>query len=278
VDYAGGVKDLQAKVIRLIGNPVTRYREDPVRMLRAIRFAAKLDFTIHPNTAAPIANLGELLTAISPARLFDEVLKLLLSKHAVATFELLCQYNLLRYLVPATASCIDRDKAVKSFIHQACANTEARLATGKTVAPAFLYSVLLWYPLQQGYQQRLAKQGRPMTSLQQATSQVLNEQLKHTAIPKRFAWVIRDIWQLQWQLGRPGKRALSVLNHPRFRAGYDFLLTRQQAGEPLAELADWWTRLQQVDEEERQRMISQRTKPTKRSNYRRLSAKPTHST
>lgn len=261
LDYVGGMADLDAGVLRLIGDPEQRYREDPVRMLRAVRFAAKLGFRLHPDTEAPIHRLAHLLRQVAPARLFDELLKLLLSGQAVQTFELLRLYGLFRYLLPLTDRCLGQpsQSLARALLVRALSNTDQRIAVAKPVTPAFLYATLLWGPVA-SRQQRLIDDGvTPAEALQSAADVIIEQQSRHTALPRRYTLAMREIWALQNRFERcNGKRALTFLEHPRFRAAYDFLLLRAEAGEPVAELAEWWTRLQTLDPAEQAQMVSGR--------------------
>lgn len=247
VDFAGGVEDLAKRQLRLIGDPELRYREDPVRMLRAIRIANKLGFDIAPETAAPIHRLGSLLREIPPARLFDEILKLFLSREAVANFDSLRKYGLFAELFPETDAEINAARRDLELIRIALANTAARIVRDAPVTPAFLYGALLWPPFADRAYVLEVEQGHPEPIAQaQAAEEVLARQQQHIAIPKRFALPMREIWMLQprFEDRRPG-RAKRLLTHPRFRAAYDFLLLRAQAGEPgCFELAEWWTKAQ----------------------------------
>lgn len=260
VDYVGGVEDLRAGVLRLIGDPETRYREDPVRMLRAVRFAVKLGFRLHPETEAPIRSLASLLTSISPARLYEEVLKLLLGGNAEQTVEMLRHYDLFQHLFPATERSMSeaREGFPPAMVMRAAANTDARISQDKPVTPAFLYAAFLWVPMRTRTLE-LQQQGQAeMPSLQQAAREIMQEQSQHAILPRRFALPMREIWQFQPRLQRnAGKKVLRLLEHPRFRAAYDFLLLRCEAGEDLRELCEWWTRLQEVDEQEQQAMCEQ---------------------
>lgn len=257
LDYASGVRDINDRLIRLIGNPSQRYQEDPVRMLRAVRFAAKLDFTIEKNTEKPIRQLSGMLRDIPAARLFDEVLKLFLSGQALRTFELLLEYELFQPLFPATGEALKNDTGyILTLIRQALINTDERLAAGKSVTPAFLLAALLWPALSARTAQLRARGTPPAPALQEAAHTILAEQCQHIAIPRRFTLPIREIWEMQERLPRRhGKRAEQLREHPRFRAGYDFLLLREIAGERMDGLGDWWTRYQQVDERERLDMV-----------------------
>lgn len=261
VDYCKGMEDLKNRTLRIIGDPVTRYKEDPVRMLRAIRFAAKLGFTIDNRTAQPIRELGNLLLNVSDARLFEEVLKLFLGGSATATFNLLRDYDLLAHLFPGTDEALKAgDNIGANLIDQCMVNTDRRIRSDKTVTPAFIYAALLWPALQQRFV-RLSSQMPPAQAWAQAGTDVVSQQLTRTAIPKRFLIPMREIWDLQQRLpNRLGMRALRTLDHPRFRAAYDFLLMREAAGEALNGLGVWWTHYQAADDEERERMVKELAK------------------
>lgn len=260
IDYVGGFDDIQARRLRLIGDPETRFREDPVRMLRAIRFAAKLDFEIEPATAAPMRTLGQLLEHVPAARLFEEMQKLLLSGYASAVWTKLLDYGLESHLFPRVK---DLSAPEQEMISIAMTNTDTRLAQDKPVTPAFLVAVLLWGPLQREWKRLQDEEIHPVPAFQQAAQNVINEQNQQISIPKRFQIPMREIWDLQVRLPRrQGKRADQTLEHPRFRAAYDFLLLREQAGESEAGLGDWWTRYQEADETGRRTMISQLDAPT----------------
>lgn len=243
--YEGGIQDLEHKTLQLIGDPETRYREDPVRMLRAIRFAGKLGFAIAPDTAKPIKALASLMENVPSARLFEEVNKLFLAGHAEITFQLLEEYGLFKQLFPHTQQCLGENSFYRELVMHALKNSDQRIAQGKTLTPAFLYSVLLW-PCVLETKQTLEQQGMPAAAAyHQATSQVLSNQQAHTAVPKRFTEVIRHIWDSQRRLERRVKKHLeSILTHPKFRAAYDFLLLREQAGEELGGAGKWWTQYQ----------------------------------
>jgi len=257
LDYAHGVPDIRNRQIRLIGDPTQRYQEDPVRMLRAVRFAAKLDFDIERHTAAPIQRLAPLLRDIPSARLFDEVLKLFLAGRAERTFELLVEYDLFAPLFPASARALERDPDYTGdLIRQALANTDERIAQGKPVTPAFLFAALLWPALPARAAQLQERGMPPIPAMQEAAHDLIVEQCKRIAIPKRFTIPIREIWDMQERLPRrQGKRADMLLENPRFRAGYDFLLLREDAGEQTGGLGDWWTEYQDASDSERRAMI-----------------------
>ncbi|PAU77618.1 polynucleotide adenylyltransferase PcnB [Halomonas salipaludis] len=255
-DWANGIRDIESRTLRLIGDPETRYREDPVRMLRAIRFAAKLDFAIAESTEAPIRELAPLLLQIPPARLFDEVLKLMLAGQALATFRLLREYGLFAMLFPEADESIAELPWAEALIERALANTDARIQEGRPVTPAFLFAALLWPGVTQRMA-RLAEDGMPpIPALQAASQQAVSRQLQHISIPKRFSLPMRDIWDLQQRLPkRRGKRAFQTREHPRFRAAYDFLLLREEAGELEPGLGAWWTAFQDADEHEQRRLL-----------------------
>ena len=256
IDYCNGMSDLQNRTLRIIGNPETRYKEDPVRILRALRFAAKLGFTLETTTAKPIRELSGLLLNVSDARLFEEVLKLFLGGSATATFNLMREYDVLPNLFPGTDKALKAgDEVGANLIEQCMINTDKRIRGDKTVTPAFIYAALLWPALQQQFK-LLSGQMTSAQAWAQASQNVINQQLTRTAIPKRFLIPMREIWDLQQRLpSRLGMRALRTLDHPRFRAAYDFLLMREAAGEALDGLGLWWTNYQTANDEEREQMV-----------------------
>lgn len=269
VDYTSAMDDVKNKVLRLIGDPETRYREDPVRMLRAIRFAAKLGFSIHPETEQPIFDLGYLLDDIPPARLFDEVLKLFHSGQGVKTLQLLRQYDLLQYLFKQADDVLKQgDETFETFIHLALESTDKRINEGKPVTPAFLFAAMLWGTVDK-LSDKFKQSGEPGTlAMQNASSTVLSKQVKTITIPKRFSMVVRDIWQMQHRFQfRHGKRAKSLLMHKKFRAGYDFMCIRSLAGEVTDDSCEWWTRIQTMDPQEQEIILKPaKAKPRKKKN------------
>lgn len=288
-DYTGGIKDLKKRQLRMIGDPETRYREDPVRMLRAARFAAKLDFEIAPDTAHPIRPLAYLLDQTAPARLFDEVLKLLAGGKGLRTYEVLKEYQLFEHLFPITTPLLPRGKHYQAehgdyyerFIRQALTNTDTRLAQGKRITPAFLYAALLWPPLKKDMDAMIAKGNDPSMALHKAANQVLDQQIKHIAIPRRFTSAMREIWELQQRLPkRGGQRAFRLMEHNRFRAAYDFLLLRAEAKEPtgqdenLEALGQWWTDFQSANEGGRKKMVDALHKTQNKGNGKKGNRKP----
>ncbi|MBY4597358.1 polynucleotide adenylyltransferase PcnB [bacterium BD-1] len=246
-DYVGGYADVQQRVLRLIGDPVERYREDPVRMLRAARLAAKLGFTIAPEAAAPIPELAELLGGAPPARLFDECLKMFLAGHAEKSFLLLEELGLLPALFPETAKALatNRSGALRTMVLQALRNTDARIAADKPVTPAFLFAALLW----PAYCRELAvlqKSGiDPLVAQQRAADRVTLHQAHRIALPRRFSLPMQEIWLLQPRFGqRVRKRVFRLLSHPRFRAAFDFLELRATAAPEVAEDVAFWREAQ----------------------------------
>lgn len=257
VDFTGGVKDVELRTIRMIGDPTTRYQEDPVRMLRAIRFSAKLHFELAPETAAPIKELGVLLTHISGSRLFDEMTKLYQCGEAESVQRLLMQYGLFHHLFPQTAALLDGPHPVNALLIIALESTDTRIRDTKPVTPAFLYAIILWFPLMVRKAQLKAEGMDPLPALEKAMSQVISEQNKLVTIPKRFTQVMREIWLMQFRFPkRTGTRALALVEHPRFRAAYDFLALRALAGDESMELAQWWTTFQDTDAETQASMIA----------------------
>ena len=255
LDYHHGVRDLKAGILRIIGDPATRYREDPVRMLRVARFAAKLGFRIEDNTRAPIRDMADLLRHVPAARLFDELLKLLSSGHAVASIQTLRAEGLHHGLLPLLDG-IFASESGERFIQQALSNTDARIAAEKSVSPGFLLAALLWPQVLAAWQPRLAAGEHPMPSLLAAADQVLEQQSDRLAVQKRFAADMREIWTLQLRFERcSGGAPMRVLEHPRFRAAYDFLLLRAQAGEDCEALAAWWQSFVEGDENDRKDLL-----------------------
>jgi len=267
VDYTSAMEDVQQSMLRLIGDPVVRYREDPVRMLRAIRFAAKLDFNIHPETEQPIYELGYLLADIPAARLYEEVLKLFHSGKGVLTLQMLCKYDLLQYLFKSADTAIkENNTTFIQFINLALESTDKRINMGKPVTPAFLFAAMLWGAVNQ-LTEEFKQAGEPSSiAMQSASSMVMSQQIKLISIPKRFSMVARDIWQLQHRFQyRHGRRAKSLLMHKKFRAAYDFMCIRSQAGEVTDDSCEWWTRIQTLAFAEQEILLKPaKAKPKKR--------------
>lgn len=251
VDYVNGMSDISDRKVRVIGDPEIRYREDPVRMLRALRFVAKLDFEIDVETVAPIAELAPMLDEIPPARLFDEVLKLFHKGHALRSFEVLREHKLFGYLFYQVEEALNSDDSGyrEKMIRAGLENTDRRVKEGKSVNPAFLYAFFLWGALKDTLGTDSMDSMDRIPLVVSAARDVFSAQVEQTSIPKRFSVQAREIWTLQPRFEqRRGKRPLRLLSHPRFRAAYDFLLLRNQAGESLEELCDWWTDFQELDE------------------------------
>lgn len=247
VDYVGGLEDIQNKQLRVIGVPEDRYREDPVRMLRAIRFAIQLGFSIHPISKQSIYDLAPLLEEIPEARLFEEFLKLFMGGQSEKAYQQLREYGLFAMLFPQTEEFLNRNE---QFIHKLLAsafrNTDMRLSEDKPVTPAFLLATLLWMPVRDLADLHTSNGLPEMDSIRIAGSTVISRQTKSTSMPRRFTYMARDIWLLQLRLKNiHGKHPLRLLAHRRFRAAYDFLLLRAEAGEDTQELADWWTVFQE---------------------------------
>ena len=251
-DYVGGYNDLDARVLRLIGDPVQRYREDPVRMLRAVRLATKLDFAIAPEAREPFADLGELLLHAPPARLFDESLKLLLAGNGLKSFRALEQSGLLADVFPLTARALAfrGGEHYRALIEAGLAGTDARIAEGKSVTPAFLFAILLWGAVRAQVEREIARGTDVNLAWQRVSHHVIAEQAKHVAIPRRFGMIMQEMWTLQPRFEhRLKKRVFRLMAHPRFRAAYDFFLLRAAESPAMAELGQWWTQAQEVPHE-----------------------------
>ena len=257
-DYVGGFEDIRARTIRLIGDPETRYREDPVRMLRAVRFEAKLGFTIHESARAPFATLAHLLEHIPPARLLDEFQKLFLAGFGQRSFELLRQHGLLEHLFPATAEhlALDPDGMPLALIRAGLANTDRRVAEDRPVTPMFLFAVMLFGPVSAAAQRRFEAGVHPGVAIAEAVDEVVSAQNRRIGIPKRFSIPMRELLAMQPRFHRrEGRRALGLLAHPRFRAAYDFLLLRAEAGAEDPEVARWWTEIQTLPPERQREFV-----------------------
>ena len=254
-DWHGGVDDARNKVLRMIGDPGRRFREDPVRMLRAARLAAKLDFRIDPATRGPISELAPMLERIPASRLFDEMMKLLLSGHAERGVHQLRAEGLHRGILPMLDAILD-DPARQNFIHAALHDTDERVRAGHSASPAFMMACLLWYDMQSEWRRNQDTGQSAQPALYDAMDAVLERQRDALAFPRRFDGMIKEIWALQSRFEqRSGARPYRLVDHPRFRAGYDFLLIRARGGDADAELADWWTRFQDAEPEDQARML-----------------------
>jgi poly(A) polymerase len=257
-DFANGLEDLNKRQIQLIGDPESRYQEDPVRMLRAVRFAAKLNFDIAAETAEPLYKLGDLLDHIPSARLFDESQKIFTSGHAETSWRLLQHYGLVAHLFPFFPP--QPPEHATQLIQQAMRNTDARIQAGKHTAPSFLFAVLLWHPVREEMQKLQDEGLPPMQALQKASHRIIEQQIRTISVPRRFTTAMREMWDLQFKLPRRhGSRAERLISHPRFRAAYDFLLLREESGEIEPGLGEWWTLYQEADEITRQTLVSELT-------------------
>jgi poly(A) polymerase len=241
VDYHDGVADLEAKRLRTIGDAATRYREDPVRMLRAVRLAAKLGFSIDPAARNPFRALAPLIGNVPSARLIDEVLKLLMSGHALDALESLRSEGLHKALLPLLDAVLD-DPRGERFIHAALRNADERIRERKTISPAFLFGALLWHEVLVQWEALKNEGEASFPALFQAMNSVLDRQAGKLAITRRVVGDIRDIWSIQPRFEqRSGKRPYALLERPRFRAAYDFMLLRVESGDLPAEIGNWWT-------------------------------------
>lgn len=267
-DYLSGVQDLKARRLVMIGNPEARYREDPVRMLRAARLAAKLGFKIDAKTETPISRLAPLLDNVPVARLFDELLKMLLSGQAAACMTRLRELCLHRNLLPFLDELF-KDEGARRFLELALAKTDERIAADKGVSPAFLLAALLWPLVDQRIRAAEGSSLPPQVLWHEAMDAVLEEQRRFLAIPRKLDATMKELWVAQPRfLQRGGGRPYRLLTHPRFRACYDFLLLRAEAGDVPKELADWWTVFQDADEDTRKSMLLQDEGPKKKRRRR----------
>jgi poly(A) polymerase len=263
LDFHNGVADLKNNLLRMIGDPVTRYKEDPVRMLRAVRLSAKLGLKIEKNTQAPIQKLADLLQDVPPSRLFDEMLKLFLSGHAIESVNALREQHLHHGLLPLLDVVLEQPLGEK-FVMLALKNTDDRIRMGKSSNPSFLFATLLWHEVLkawEGYKQAHP----PIPALYMAMDEIISAQAKKLAIHNRFTATMKEIWAMQPRFEqRAGKRPFGLLAHPRYRAAYDFLLLRCESGEIDMELGDWWTEFADANAERRAEMLLPDTSPKKR--------------
>lgn len=275
-DYTQGMADIAKRQIHIIGDPEQRYREDPVRMLRAVRLAAKLDFSIEKNTAEKIPALKHLLTSAAPARLFDEMLKLFTAGYAERTFLLLQKYELFGVLFAQTAQALSSrqqdSEDYQLFLLIAMQHTDDRIHSDKRISPAYLFATLLWPAFQQEMQSLLTQKNPPAHYQAQhiAADSIISQLVTRITLPKRFSGPMKEIWQLQFRLAnRAGSRAEKLFTHPRFRAAYDFVLLREEAGENLDGLGQWWTDYQVADETIRRQMADNISAPANATRKRR---------
>jgi len=248
-DYVDALKDIENRQLKLIGIPEERYREDPVRMLRAVRFAAKLDFAIETQAEEKITELAHLMQMVAPARLFDEIIKLFVSGKGGRIYQYLKHHKLFDSLFPHVADTL-RNNAQSAyydaFITAGLVNTDKRIQVDKPVTPAFMYAVLLWPEVHRIWQQKISEGTSEFPAMQQAGYEATQAQLPFIMITKRFLLMMKEIWEMQLRLTKNNeRRAKQLIHNPRFRAGYDFLLLREQAGEQLEGLGEWWTHFQE---------------------------------
>ena len=257
LDYHGGIADLREKTLRIIGVPEARYREDPVRMLRVVRFAAKLGFTIEPHTREPIPVMAPLIDNVPAARVFDEMLKLLLSGHALACLKELRSAGLHHGLLPLLDVVLEQPIGMK-FVTLALESTDARVKAGKGVSPGFLFASLLWHQVLEKWTAYRAAGEAPIPALHLAADAVLDTQTDNLALQRRIATDMRDIWAMQPRFERrTGRAPHKLLENPRFRAGYDFLLLRCASGELDMEIGEWWTAFYEAEAGDRERLLTQ---------------------
>lgn len=278
--YGGGLQDLNNGIIRMIGDPETRYREDPVRMIRAVRFATKLNMTIETDTAKPIKALAPLLQDIPAARMFEEVLKMFFSGKAADNYQLMQKYGLFEPLFPLISKALleENDAYLRQMVEQTLANTDARIRQEKSVTPAFFYAAMLWYPLQQKAQDIMLESGLTLyDAFVTAMADVMEEQCRTIGIPRRFSTITKEIWQLQLRLEKSlGMRAFKLIDHPKFRAAYDLLQLRGAIEtDQVASNARWWKSFVDADEEARLTIARKANKgQPKRNIQRRRKPKP----
>lgn len=253
LDYHNGMLDIRKKRIRMIGDPEIRYQEDPVRILRAVRIASKLGFTIDPKTAAPMTKMQQYLDNVPAARLNDEMLKMLMSGAALQCVDLMAQYEIAVHLPIFKLLMRERENV---FVRKALARCDARMSQGKSISQSFLYAVLLWHDVEFCVEKNSNIKSM-MQRWEKAASEVSHSPVM-VGVQGRFVNDMQEIWKLQPKFERRGGRLpFRLLNHPRFRAAYDFLLIRASSGEVSHELADWWTAFESASEEDRHIMIQE---------------------
>ena len=268
-DYHGGVADLKSKRLRVIGDPAQRYREDPVRMLRAARFAASCGLEMDAATRKPVKSLAPLLANVPAARLFDEMLKLLLCGHAAECVKRLRKEGLHHGLLPMLDVILEQPMGER-FVMLALKNTDTRIRTGKTISPAFLFAALLWHEVLAEWKKIQARGVSPVPALHEAMDDVLNQQTEQLAIPRRYSSDMKELWVMQPRFEqRAGQRPYRLLEQPRFRAAYDFLLLRCESGEVEKSLGDWWTSFQDADADARAAMLVTDSGPANKRRKRR---------
>ena len=273
IDFTGGCSDMRDRRLRLIGRATERYREDPVRMLRAVRFAGKLGFDIESETSRTIYELAPLIEDMPPARLYEEVVKLFMAGAGRASYELLRRYGLFGHLFPETEACIDADPdgTAEALVARALESTDTRIGSGKPVTPGFLFAALLWEPVRQDAEACTARGMSDLQAHDAAGADVIERQIQHVSLPRRFLpHGARDLGTAA-AAGESARtrRGEPAVRHPRFRAAYDFLVLRAQSGEDVAEHAQWWTRFQEAEDGERRSMLEERRGPKRRRRRRR---------
>ncbi|MEO8005260.1 MAG: polynucleotide adenylyltransferase PcnB [Betaproteobacteria bacterium] len=272
LDFCDGLADLKARRLRMIGDPDQRYREDPVRMLRAVRLSAKLGLKIESTTREPIKNLAPLLANVPSSRLFEEMMKLLFSGHATACLLQLRQEGLHHGLLPMLDVILEQPMGER-FVMMALKSTDERVRADKPVSPGFLFAALLWHEVLAAWKVAQEEGLSPMPALFKAMDHVIHVQAEKLSVPRRFGADMKDIWALQPRfLGRSGRRPYAVLAHPRFRAAYDFLVLRCDSGEVDAEIAEWWENFQKADEDTRKQMLVADRGPKRRRRRRKPAA------
>jgi len=263
LDFHNGVADVKARLLRMIGEPITRYKEDPVRMLRAVRLSAKLGLKIDKATEKPIAELADLLQDVPPSRLFDEMLKLFLSGHAIESINILRAQHLHHGLLPLLDVVLEQPLGEK-FVMLALKNTDDRILEGKSSNPSFLFAALLWHEVLKAWQVQ-QKHAPMIPALYNAMDEVIQLQAKKLAIHNRFVSTMKEIWAMQPRFEqRAGKRPFALITHPRYRAAYDFMLLRAESGEIATEIGEWWTTFAHASSEQRTAMLLPDAAPKKR--------------
>ena len=267
-DYLCGYNDIKSKQLRIIGTPLQRYREDPIRILRAIRLAAKLDMKIDSATAQPIGDLAPLLQNVPPSRLFDEVLKILLCGYAQTCVADLRARGLYHGLLPILDS-VSTESVDEHFISLVLKSTDERVQQEKSVSPGFLFAALLWHGVLVVWNKRMAAGEKSFPALHMAIKDLMEAQEKKLVIPRRYDAIMQEIWAMQPRfLGRSGRRPFRLLEHPRFRAAYDFMLLRCESGEIDMELGNWWETFQNAKTIDRENMLFRNEAPRKRRKKR----------
>jgi poly(A) polymerase len=276
VDYHGGIKDSKKRMLRMIGDPLTRYREDPVRLIRAVRFAAKLNslgFKLEPKTARPLAECRALLADVPQSRLFDEMLKLLQTGHSVATIEQLKALGMATGIYPLLDLIVER--AEQPFVRAALLDTDRRVAEEKPVAASFLLACVLWADVRDGWAARLAKKQHPFPALQDAIDDVFNARIGDVSGRGKLGADMREIWMMQPRFEkRGGHTPFSLVEQPRFRAAFDFMRLRAEVGEVDVVLADWWQEFSQASDDLREDLVAQLREEQHRGNRRTRAARP----